>query len=406
MRGALFVAVLGIAMFTVGVPSASAQEPPTPATKADCKNGGWRDFADDQGRPFKNQGECIVFVMRALFEAPVSHPVGIAGTDVIAADLDRDGRLDLAVSAFAQHVAVLLNNGDGTFAAAATYEAGRNPASLATGDFDSDSAPDLAVANSDGVAVLRNNGNGTFASPVTYAFAEAGVVAVGNFDGDGTPDLAVAAFQGKLVFVLLNNGDGTFGPAASYPTGFLLNDVATADFDGDGALDLAVSDSTGNTGIVSVLSNVGDGTFAAAVHYDPGIPFGEVTHGVAAIDLNHDGAPDLAVTSTPDLVSVLVNNGDGTFATATTFTVGASPNALAAGDVDRDGAPDLVTANLDSNDVSVLLNKGNATFESGGTYRVGTQPTSVAIADLDGDTQSDLAVTSFNTSDLSVLLHR
>jgi hypothetical protein len=39
--------------------------PPTPRTKGDCKHGGWRDFTDDEGHPFKNQGQCVAFVQHA-----------------------------------------------------------------------------------------------------------------------------------------------------------------------------------------------------------------------------------------------------------------------------------------------------------------------------------------------------
>jgi hypothetical protein len=39
--------------------------PLTPTTKDDCKDGGWRDFTDDEGHPFKNQGECIAFLEHA-----------------------------------------------------------------------------------------------------------------------------------------------------------------------------------------------------------------------------------------------------------------------------------------------------------------------------------------------------
>ena len=36
--------------------------PPALATKDQCKHGGWRDFTDDEGHPFKHQGACIAFV--------------------------------------------------------------------------------------------------------------------------------------------------------------------------------------------------------------------------------------------------------------------------------------------------------------------------------------------------------
>jgi hypothetical protein len=33
--------------------------------KDQCKDGGWRDFTDDEGHPFANQGECVAFVKHA-----------------------------------------------------------------------------------------------------------------------------------------------------------------------------------------------------------------------------------------------------------------------------------------------------------------------------------------------------
>jgi hypothetical protein len=42
---------------------------PTPSTKDDCKNGGWGNFTDDQGEPFRNQGLCESFVLRTFHAA-------------------------------------------------------------------------------------------------------------------------------------------------------------------------------------------------------------------------------------------------------------------------------------------------------------------------------------------------
>jgi len=44
-------------------PITFVEGPLTPATKADCKNRGWRNFANDQGRPFRNQGLCVAYVV-------------------------------------------------------------------------------------------------------------------------------------------------------------------------------------------------------------------------------------------------------------------------------------------------------------------------------------------------------
>jgi hypothetical protein len=59
---------------------------------------------------------------------------------------------------------------------------------------------------------------------------------------------------------------------------------------------------------VSVLLNIGDGTFRAAVDYGAGV----YPRSVAVGDLNRDGKPGLAVVnSRGDVVSVLMNRGDG-----------------------------------------------------------------------------------------------
>lgn len=37
--------------------------PPTPSSKDDCKHGGWKNFVDGDGKPFRNQGHCIRYVL-------------------------------------------------------------------------------------------------------------------------------------------------------------------------------------------------------------------------------------------------------------------------------------------------------------------------------------------------------
>ncbi|MBU0491327.1 MAG: VCBS repeat-containing protein, partial [Chloroflexi bacterium] len=57
-------------------------------------------------------------------------------------------------------------------------------------------------------------------------------------------------------------------------------------------------------------------------------------------------------------VSVLLNEGDGTFSSRADYTVGSRPYSVTAGDLDEDGDLDLVVANHSDDDVSVLLNEG------------------------------------------------
>ena len=71
------------------------------------------------------------------FQSPVSYPVGELASFVTAADLDGDGKLDLAVTNTGDNtVSVLLGKGDGTFGAQTTYPTGSGPQGIVAADFD------------------------------------------------------------------------------------------------------------------------------------------------------------------------------------------------------------------------------------------------------------------------------
>src|SRR5207253_2744498 len=72
-------------------------------------------------------------------------------------------------------------------------------------------------------------------------------------------------------------------------------------------------------------------------------------------------------------------------------------------DVDGDGHADLVVADNASNTISVLLNQGNGTFGAPVQYGVGVHPVFVTSADMDGDGDADLAAANFNSNTVSVL---
>ena len=70
-------------------------------------------------------------------------------------------------------------------------------------------------------------------------------------------------------------------------------------------------------------------------------------------------------------MSVLLGNGNGTFAAKTDYAVEYGPGYVAIGDFNGDGKPDLVTANA-FRSISVLLNNGNGTFKTRTNYALGS----------------------------------
>jgi len=295
-----------------------------------------------------------------------------------------------------------------SFAPGVNYPVGIAPYSIAIGDLNRDAKPDLVVANgvSADVSVLLGKGDGTFAAAVDYA-ADVGItsVAIGGLNRDTKPDLVTANSSSNDVSVLLGKGDGTFASARNYPVGGELPEsVAIGDLNGDAKPDLAVAVHNFGAGTATVLLGNGDGTFAAPVDY----PVGFYPESVAIADLNGDAKPDLAVAvdrpGGNGTVAVLLGKGDGTFAKAVEYAVGEFPNSVAVGDLNGDRRADLAVSNTFSDSVSVLLGSWGGTFAPAIDVAVGERPQSVAIADLNRDAKPDLVVPSPVPKTVSVLL--
>ena len=85
--------------------------------------------------------------------------------------------------------------------------------------------------------------------------------------------------------------------------------------------------------------------------------------------INNDQHPDAVVTNSGSAsVSVLINNGDGTFAPAVSYPVGAEPWGVLAKDLNGDNYIDVAVVNRGSGTFSVLLNDGDGTLSLSGSY--------------------------------------
>jgi hypothetical protein len=344
-----------------------------------------------------NVGSVSVFLHTgpSPFASPSPIPAGAPTSWVAAGDLDGDGKPDLVAST--GFVTVMLNQGGGSFGPLANFMAGPSPAGVALVDLDGDGKLDVAAANSGNgtVSVLLNDGGGALHAARSFSTgAGASAVVAGDFNGDGWPDLAVANPDDNSVSVLINLGrwhaGGGLAPATRIPISGAPSSLAVADFDGNGRADLAVA---ARGGIISVLSSLGDGTFASPVPYAGGT----APSGLTAGDFDGDHKPDLAVANAAG-IGILFNVGDGSFFKRIDHGLAEAPTMVVTADFDGDGRPDVGAAGPTR--VSVLRSLGLKAFADPAYYLMDPGTSSVAAADFSGDGRIDLVSSNSNDSQL------
>jgi hypothetical protein len=312
------------------------------------------------------------------------------------------------------------------FKPAQSYAVGTNPTALAIGDFNEDGNTDLAVLDHGyNVTMLLGKSDGTFTSGGSFG---AGIptdttivptIVIGDFNGDGNMDLAVLvppdAFSNPgEVHILMGNGDGTLKSPIIMTLEPNVTVVAVADFNGDKKADLVanLSDANGNATGIEVLPGNGDGTFQT-----PKTVVTSQEFVLTAADFNHDGKPDLAVSSSEG-IQIMLGKGDGTFLPGGEPAVlSASATAAWTADLNNDNSVDLIVyssgeveltcgifhSGKTNYNLSVLLGRGDGRFGREQIFATGAKGGSVqcggdinaplsynTVGDLNGDGKLDI----------------
>jgi RHS repeat-associated protein len=291
-------------------------------------------------------------------------------------------------------LAVFPGTGGGAFAAPVFFPnpASAGPVTLVPVDVNSDGHLDVIVSFNNGMAVLVNNGDGTFGSPQYFDTQDQsiGFVVAGDFNGDGKLDVAgVGEPSGwPTLFVWLGNGDGSL--AAPIKTTLAIdgffNSLTIGDANGDGNLDLVIGSKVSGSSLAGdVLLGDGQGQFHRSFH---AFETGSISGRALLADLNGDAIPDLVVSD-----QLWTGKGDGTF---TPRGGEIDPHAQFLTDLDGDGTPDLI-GDAGGSKVDVAQGLGNFLFAGAAVIPFsgqlgGSFGGSLDVADVNGDGRPDLLV--------------
>ncbi len=193
------------------------------------------------------------------------------------------------------------------------------------------------------LALYHNNHDGTFTDVTQKAGLAVEMmgmgVAIGDYDNDGFDDIFITALGQSRLFH--NNGNGTFTDVTQKAGLAGPNEFSTAaawvDYDRDGHLDLVVANYvqwTPETDIYCTLDgktksyctpesykgasvrlwhNRGDGTFEDATQKAGLFDTSSKSLGIAILDANQDGWPDIFISNDTQPNKLYMNNGNGTF---------------------------------------------------------------------------------------------
>ncbi|EDQ86475.1 uncharacterized protein MONBRDRAFT_10795 [Monosiga brevicollis MX1] len=333
---------------------------PTTVVAADLNRDGHQDVvvggvSDNTVAIFWGEGN-------GTFSSPQVVTTGTyAATSLLAGDMDNDGDLDLV--GVGEDTATIFwaeNLGAGQFLSPmhVITNTTSGPRSLVLHDVDNDGALDVLVSSYASALVgwFRNEGAAGFSAVRHIATDIDGAfwLTLGDVNGDGTADAVWVAYDG-LVW-RAGNGTAFDGPVYSIfePEYESFFSVLAADFDNDGDVDVLGGTEGEVGGGLYLVQNQGDGTFSKPRTLSTDI----AATTIEAVDLDGDDDLDLLVASNKDDKFIWFrNNGGGFFSQPLSLDQAVTgAEAIHAADLDGDGLPDIVATIPDLNLVTWYRN--------------------------------------------------
>lgn len=200
---------------------------------------------------------------------------------------------------------------------------------------------------------------------------------IGIANGQTSLDIAFSAYG-----TMAAPPSVSFKEAVGYYSGGQPYGLATGKFNNDNYPDIVAVNA--NTSNLTVLPNNGNGTFAEGVVS----PAGYAPTSVIACNLNGDTFDDLVVSGSAGTYA-FVSTGDCHF---TPLIPCGSGYSSTVGDFDNDGDTDVATTDWNQNKMFIYLNDGTGKFNKAQEISTSDYPGEIIAADINNDGNQDLAI--------------
>ncbi|MCC7380263.1 MAG: VCBS repeat-containing protein [Deltaproteobacteria bacterium] len=355
-----------------------------------------------------HQGSLDVFLNNGggAFLSPTNYPFGnLSPTDFALADLNGDGRLDVAIArkTAGGDFIVMLNRDNMGFGDVRAFGNAGAVERLVLGDVDDDGDLDVLLGRRAGgddyFTTYRNDGTATFGAGIdTLLPGQPYSVALGDMNQDGVPDVVAAipapGTTRKVVVAYGSAGaPGQFGVGYTVDVGSAPSGVALGDLDRDGDLEAVITAEKSHT--TTVLTRISDSSYSRADY----VVARDARHPVLW-DVDGDGDLDLFVSSKSNDAVALVFNRNGTLLAPPAVELATAPGGVVLRDLSGDGRPEAVVARSSAGTrqpatLDYFANQqGRLTYDHEISLAGNLQPNGLAIGDLDGLGGLDFAVST------------
>lgn len=346
---------------------------------------------------------------------------------IISADIDGDGKNDIALVGVDASFSVFRNAATAGQINAGSFDAridipipGAYAKSIAVADLDGDGKSDIAILDfiNNKIYLFRNTstpGSVSFGARVDLSCSGGYSLALADIDGDGRTDIVAGNLLSPSVSIFRNISTvgsittASFDAEVSLPVPSSVNDLVAGDIDGDGKPELLIAEFVNPLRVHIIPNNavvgvIGSATFGTPVTLTAGAGLG--AEAIRLGDIDGDGKPDVlcATYGDPGAVNIFRNKSvQGTIDASSFEAVVTFPGAMYGrdiqmGDITGDGKPEVVLSSeagasiqvYQNLSVSGSINAGSLSSTTFSTVNGVSNPLSIALADIDGDGLLDI----------------